>query len=136
MAEQRSNAIRGVILDTSILIELLRSNAVVQAGVDSLLDRGYSLATSTACVAELYGGLRLGEEQATGQLIASLNCFPLTEDIAKLAGELKASCSRAGRTHGIVDMMIAATALQLGYSVATENRRDFEVPSLELQELL
>lgn len=127
---------KGVVLDTSILIELLRSNAAIQAGVDSLLDSGYAIVTSTACVAELYGGLRPGEETLTAQLIATLECLPLTEEIARLAGDIKASRSRIGQTHGIVDMMIAATALEFGFSVATENRRDFEIPGLALTDFV
>jgi predicted nucleic acid-binding protein len=128
-------ASKGVVLDTSILIEILRSNTRVQSGIDALLDRGYAIATSTACVAELYGGMRRGEEADTGQLIATLDCLPLTFEIAKRAGDLKVIRSKAGRTHGIVDMMIAATALEFGYSVATENRRDFEIPDLEVTDL-
>jgi hypothetical protein len=132
---EAAGASKGVVLDTSILIEILRSNPRVQSGIDALLDRGYSIATSTACVAELYGGLRRGEEAGTSQLIANLDCLPLTFEIAKRAGDIKAARSKAGRTHGIVDMMIAATALEFGYSVATENRRDIEIPELELTDL-
>jgi predicted nucleic acid-binding protein len=123
------------VLDTSILIELLRSNAATQAGLGRLLDSGYTIATSTACVAELYGDLQVGEEAVTSQLVAMLECLPLTQAIAKRAGELKASRNRVGRTHGIVDMMIAATALEFAYSVATDNNRDFEIPGLAMVDL-
>jgi predicted nucleic acid-binding protein len=126
---------KGVLLDTSILIELLRSNGRVQAGLNSLIDSGYSVATATACVAELYGGLRAGEESVTAQLLATLECLDLTYAIAKRAGDLKTSRSKIGRTHSIVDMMIAATAQELGYVVATENLRDFEIPGLEVVDL-
>ncbi len=128
-------ASKGVVLDTSILIELLRSNGRVQAGVDALLDGGYAMATSAACVAELYGGLRTGEEADTQRLMALLDCIPVSYEIAKLAGDIKVARSRVGRTHGIVDLMIAATALELGYLIATDNRRDFEIPGLELADL-
>ena len=126
---------KGVLLDTSILIELLRSNAKVQAGVSSLLESGYVVATSVVCVAELYAGMRKSEEAATGQLVAALDCLPITLSIAQTAGNIKSSRARTGRTHGVVDMMIAATALEFGYPVVTENRRDFEIPGLELLDL-
>ena len=122
---------KGVLLDTSILIELLRSNANVQRCIDTFLDNGYIIATSAVCVAELYAGLRSGEEHPTDQLVATLDCLPLTSHIARQAGEIKAARSKVGRTHGIIDMMIAATALEAGYSVATENKRDFDLPGLE-----
>lgn len=123
---------KGIVLDTSILIELLRSNSRIQAGIDALLDHGYAMATSTACVAELHGGLRAGEEDMTGLLLGTLDCLPVTFAIAARAGDMKASRSKIGRTHGIVDMMIAATAMEFGYAIATENKRDFEIPGLEL----
>jgi predicted nucleic acid-binding protein len=124
--------VKGVLLDSSTLIELLRSNPTVQLTIDQLLDSGYDIATSVACVSELYGGLRVGEEAITDQLFSTLNCLPLTFSIAKRAGAIKASRSRIGHTHGIVDMMIAATALEHGYLLATENRRDFAIPGLTL----
>jgi predicted nucleic acid-binding protein len=124
-----------VVLDTSILIELLRSNGRVQAGVDALLDGGYAIVTSAACVAELYGGLRQGEEADTHRLVAMLDCVPVSYEIAKLAGDIRVAWSRVGRTHGIVDMMIAATALELGYLIATDNKKDFEIPGLVLADL-
>jgi predicted nucleic acid-binding protein len=123
---------KGVVLDTSILIELLRNNASIQRCVDSYLDTGYAIATSAVCVAELYAGVRPGEEHITAQLVATLECLPLTYNIARRAGEIKVSLSKIGRTHSIVDMMIAATALESGYLIATENRRDFSLPGLEL----
>lgn len=129
---ESSESPKGVVLDTSTLIELLRSNPLVQSGVDSLLDRRYRIATSAACVAELYGGLRSGEESMTAYLIATLECLPLTLSIARRAGEIKVARGRTGRTHGIVDMMIAATALEAGYSIVTENKRDFDIPGLEM----
>lgn len=123
---------RGVVLDTCVLIDLLRAHPAVQAGVDRLLGGGCVIATSAACVAELYGGMRIGEETITHGLVSILDCLPLTLEIAKRAGDLKAERSRVGRTHGIVDMMIAATALEYNYPVATNNRRDFEIPGLDV----
>jgi predicted nucleic acid-binding protein len=126
---------KGIVLDTSILIELLRSNPAVQTGLDTLMDKRYAVTTSTACVAELYAGLCPGEETDTAQLISILDCLPLTTEIAIRAGSIKASRAKTGRTHGIVDMMIAATALEFGYAVATSNTRDFDIPELELIDL-
>ena len=129
--ESPGNA-KGVVLDSSILIELLRSNPSVQSAIHRLIDNGYDIATSTACVSELYGGMRIGEEEITDQLIANLNCLPLTLSIAKRAGDIQAERRRVGRTHGIVDMMIAATAMEYDYLLATENRRDFEIPGIKM----
>ncbi len=123
---------KGILLDTSILIEILRGNATVQSRLDRLLDEGFTLATSAVCVAELYAGMRVGEEERTSRLFRLLDCLPLSGEIAKVAGDLRVSCAKEGRTHTLVDLMIAATALHAGYLVATENKRDFGIPGLSI----
>jgi predicted nucleic acid-binding protein len=37
-----------------------------------------------------------------------------------------------GRTHTLDDMMIAATALEYGYTLVTDNPKDFQIPGLAL----
>jgi predicted nucleic acid-binding protein len=90
------------------------------------------LATSTICIAEIYGGLRPGEDQATRAFLSGLDMIPVSAVIAERAGELKATFRRQGQTRSITDMIVAATALENGLPVATDNRKDFQVPGLSL----
>jgi predicted nucleic acid-binding protein len=52
--------------------------------------------------------------------------------IAERAGQLKADFRRHGQTRSIADMIVAATGLEQGCPVATDNRKDFQVQGLAL----
>ena len=123
---------RGVLLDTSVLINLLHRRKEPVALIRELSLRGFVLATSAVNVAEIYAGLRIGEEQETRDLLSTLKCLPVTPKIARKAGDITAARRRIGRTHWLDDMMVAATAIEHGYTLLTDNRKDFEIPEIEL----
>ncbi|MGB8261987.1 MAG: type II toxin-antitoxin system VapC family toxin [Terracidiphilus sp.] len=119
-----------VLFDTTVLIDLLHRRAEATALLRQLAGRGADLLISTVTVGEIYAGIRAGEQALTASLLGSFSAIPLSEEIAKRAGELVSSRRLAGRTHSLDDMMIAATALEFGCELATSNRRDFEVPGI------
>ncbi len=123
---------QGVLVDTSVLIDLLHGRKEPVTLIRELIVRGLVLATSSVNIAELYAGMRKGEEAATEELISGLECLPLTPKIARNAGSLIAARRRAGKTHSLADMMIAATAIEHGYQLLTDNRKDFEIPEIDL----
>ena len=56
---------------------------------------------------------------------------PVTIETAKLAGRIEGDQAAQGVTIAFEDLLIAATALQLGFGVATGNVRHFQaVPGL------
>lgn len=121
-----------VLLDTSVLIDLLHGRKEPVGLVRNLTMRGFVLATSSINIAELFAGMRKGEEAETEELIEGLECLPLTPEIAKRAGKIIAARRRIGKTHSLDDMMIAATAIEYGYTLLTDNRKDFEIPEIVL----
>jgi predicted nucleic acid-binding protein len=121
-----------VLLDTSVLIDLLHGRKEPIGLVRNLTMRGFVLATSSLNIAELYAGMRKGEELETEELIAGLECLSLTPEIAKKAGTIIATRRGMGKTHSLADMMIAATAIEYGYTLLTDNRKDFEIPGIDL----
>jgi predicted nucleic acid-binding protein len=121
-----------VLLDTSVLIYLLHERKEHMELIRDLTLRGFILATSAVNVAELYAGMRNGEEQATAELLKAVYCVPLSPEVGKKAGDILAARRRIGRTHSLDDMMIAATAIEYGYKLLTDNRKDFEIPEVEL----
>ena len=126
------SAASGILLDTTVLFDLLRHHKEAVAQVRELALRGFTLAICSITVAELYAGMRKGEEQSTEELISAFQWLPLTREVARKAGEIVASKRRAGRSHALDDMMIAATAIHYGYSLLTENRKDFVVQGIQL----
>jgi predicted nucleic acid-binding protein len=69
-------------------------------------------------------------------LLAAVTVYPLTTDIARLAGKLDAEQQRDGVVIPFADLLIGTTALSLGYSVLTTNLRHFgRIPGLSLLQL-
>jgi predicted nucleic acid-binding protein len=73
------------------------------------------LVISSISVAELYAGMRPIEEAETAKLIDSLECLPLTAEIAQKAGRIRARERSLGRTFALDDLMIGATAIVYGF---------------------
>jgi len=121
-----------LLLDTTVLIDVLRNRNQRRNLLAGLVVSGYALATSTMNIAEVFAGLRPGEEQATRAFLAGLDLIPVSPAIAESAGQLKAAFRRAGETRSIADMIVAATAIENGFPVATDNRKDFQIAGLAL----
>jgi predicted nucleic acid-binding protein len=124
-----------IVLDTTVLIDALRNRNQRRALLAGWVASGQDLATSTVCIAEVYSGLRPGEEQATQAFLAALDWIPVTGAIAIRAGSMKAALRRQGFTRSITDMIVAATAMENGLAIATDHRKDFQIPGLTLVSL-
>jgi predicted nucleic acid-binding protein len=79
----------GVILDSDILIELLRGrNAVVRRQFESLLIKPVPLFYSAVSSAEIANGARESESDAIAELLALFTCVPADCGIAAEAGDI------------------------------------------------
>ncbi len=61
------------------------------------------------------------------ELIRDVPVHPITTETARLAGRIEGAQAAQGVTIAFEDLLIAATALQLGFGVATGNVRHFAV---------
>jgi tRNA(fMet)-specific endonuclease VapC len=85
-------------------------------------------------VAELVHGAYRTKTQAQQQrrlefierLSSDVPVHPVTLDIARLAGRIEGQQEGLGVQFAFGDLVIGATALHLGYQVATLNLRDFQ----------
>ena len=121
-----------VLVDTSVIINFMHGKAQHKELFRELATRKVSLATSCISVAELYGGMRVVEEAATGEMLEAFDILPVTFEIARKAGLIRGSQRRLGRTFAVDDMMIAATSILYNYPLITDNRKDFEIPEIVL----
>jgi predicted nucleic acid-binding protein len=119
-----------LLLDTTVLIDILRNRKDRRRLVFGLANRGDHLTTSAINVGEVYGGMVASEEQVTEALLSNLEIYPVTAQLAKNAGLLQFAWARKGRTLGLADTLVAATALEYGLTVMTDNRRDFPMEGL------
>jgi predicted nucleic acid-binding protein len=121
-----------LLLDTTVLLDVLRARQNRRPLLSELVAGGHTLATAAINIGEVYSGMRPEEESKTETFLSSLHCYPITGAIARRAGSLKSAWARKGKTLSLADMIVAATALEHGLFLMTDNRKDSPLPGLRL----
>jgi len=133
----------GLILDSSVVIAGERRGHTVRHILEQF-KTGYGeieIGLSVVTIVELTHGIqRAGTEERrqrrqafVDELIRDVPVHPVTLEIARLAGRIEGDEAAQGVTIAFEDLLIAATALQLGFGVVTGNVRHFEVvPGLKV----
>jgi len=113
-------------IDTDVLIDFLRGVAKARDYVRSLQNRPF---LSAVTVAELYAGVRQGNEQDhLDRLVGGFRVLPVSSRIA-IAGGLYSRQYRPSHGTGTIDALIAATAEAEGCVLVTLNRKHFPMLS-------
>ena len=123
------------LLDTNIIIDILRGKRDRVTLVRELVAQENSMACCAVTVTEIYAGLRPQELDKTERLLRHLDYMEISQEIAKKAGLLKQSWARRGVTLSFPDVMIAAVAISGNLTLITGNRKDFPMPELRLYPL-
>jgi predicted nucleic acid-binding protein len=121
-----------LLLDTSVLIDFLRGSRGRRELIGQLRLDHAAIAVSAITVAEIYSGCPPSQQAAFELLFQALEVIPTDFVSAKLGGEMRFHWARKGRTLSLTDTLIAATALQHGLTLLTDNARDFPMPDLKL----
>jgi len=111
-----------VVLDTSVLVDHLRAATPAAEYLASLEDRP---SCSEISRIEAIQGLRSAERRAAEGLFALIDWVPVSEAIARRAGELGRRWRRSHPGIGVADLAIAATAEHIEAVVATRNLKHF-----------
>lgn len=136
----------GLILDSSVLIAGERRRESVRDILERVRDSRAETeaALSAITVAELTHGVYRAKTEADRQrreafveeLIHSLVVYPITLEIARLAGRIEGQQAAQGISIAFPDLLIGVTALHLGYSVATFNVKHFQlIPGLSVVQI-
>ncbi len=131
----------GLILDSSVLIAAEREgqNARQMLAAISANAGDTEVAISVVTLIELaHGAARAGTQQRKAQrqrfiqeLLTALPVHPVTASVALRTGQIDGENQAKGIRLPLTDLLIGATALELGYSVATGNLRHFQmIPGL------
>lgn len=124
-----------LLLDTSVLIDALRSRNARRQLLARLANEGHRFSTTALNIAEVYAGIRPGENQSTEALLDSLECHDLTASSGRRAWLLRNEWARKGRTLSLADTIIAAIAIEKKCRLLTDTQKDFPMPELNLYPL-
>jgi len=116
------------LLDTNIVSNVVRyPQGRVAAHIADIGDA--IVATSIIVAAELhFGALRKKSPRLTAQLevvLGGLDILPFAAPADRIYGELRAHLESKGTPVGANDLLIAAHAIALGYTLVTDNVREF-----------
>ena len=130
----------GTLIDTSVLIAAERGYLRLDTVLTSHGDDPIAMSAVTA--SELMHGVhraktavqRARAELLVERLIGLMPVIPFDLSVARVHARLSAELGAKGTPVGAHDLMIAATAVAMGFSVATRDRRSFpKIRGLALQ---
>ena len=128
-----------MILDTSVLVALLRGDEGVKEKIGECEKNREPLRTTTVCAFELYYGAykssRARENlKLVEGLLKSLELVNFDEKMAKMSGALLVELRREGQMVDIRDLFISVAAIALEDKIATKNIRHFgRIKKLEVE---
>lgn len=136
----------GIVLDSSVIIAAERRGHTVREILEQVkaVHGETEIGVSVVTVAELVHGAYRTKTQAQQQrrlefidrLSSDVPVHPVTLAIARLAGRIEGQQEAIGVQLAFEDLLIGATALHLGYEVATLNLPDFQrIPGLSVIKL-
>lgn len=133
----------GLVLDTSVLIDAERRGQSVEQLADRLrvvVGNAESVISAVSVIELTHGiyratsgGSRQRRRAFTEDVFSGLVVHPVSLPIAQLAGQIEGEQAALGISIAIEDLIIGATALHLGFDIATLNVKHFRlIPGLKI----
>jgi len=121
----------GVIFDTTVLIAIERSSLNIEKLIEGREDEPFGISAIT--VSELLHGVhradserrRLKREAYVERIIEFFPIYPFDLNAARIYARVWAHLAKKGISIGAHDLIIASTAISLGFSVLTSDIRDY-----------
>jgi predicted nucleic acid-binding protein len=125
--------VAAVLLDTTVLIDVLRGRVGARERLLRLRALDDEPATCAINVEEVVRGLRPREAVTAALLFRGLRVVPLAAEEGRRAGEWRRSFAARGRTLKQADCLVAAAAASVGGRLATGNPKDFPMADLSVE---
>lgn len=121
----------GVIFDTSVLIAIERGSFQIEKLVEGRENEKFGISAIT--VSELLHGVyradsekrRLKREAFVEKIIETFPIYVFDLSAARIYARVWATLAKKGINIGAHDLIIASTAVSLGFSVVTSDMRDY-----------
>jgi tRNA(fMet)-specific endonuclease VapC len=129
-----------IILNTDVIVRGERGTFDLSRWLASEKDEDIQIAAIT--IAELWHGVerassayRVERQDYIRKILGLVKILPYTETTAFEHARIWAALESSGKMIGFYDLIVAATALEHGFAVATFNKRHFsQVPRLKVIE--
>ena len=120
---------KSLLIDSDILIDHLRKEKKALDFLDTEIENGSILFLSVISRAEIYAGLRKGEEEIISSLFEIITPVNVDTAIADKTGEY---LRKFGKTHAlnIGDAIIAATTSEMKLTLATRNVKHYPMKDI------
>ena len=128
-----ASTLNGVLLDTDVVIEVLRGNPKIRALAAELEGTRTPTFSTAVSWAEVYGGLRSGEEPTTEAFFEARGEVVLDARAGRQAGNYLARFARSHRLE-VPDALIAAAVTTTGLRLWTLNRRHYPMKDVRFYE--
>ena len=118
-----------MLLDSDVIINILRGRADTVDALSTLEEDGVPTYCSAIAWAEIYAGVRPGEETSTAAFFEARGEVVLDAETGRRAGHFVA---RYGGSHSVelADAFVAAAATTAGLQLWTANRRHYPMPEI------
>ena len=118
------------LIDSDVVIEILRKNVSLAKELKDLSGQGNLICYCPVTMAEIYHGLRPGEEEETADFFYQMECLPIDSDIGEKAGYYLKTYRKSHKLQ-LGDALIAATAFCKKVCLFTLNVRHYPMPDIE-----
>jgi len=122
-----------LLLDTTVLIDLLRGRPSARARIEALRASGDTPYVCAINVEETVRGSPALRGGCCARLARGLRLVPLGDAEGSLSGEWRRSYAARGRTLSQADCLVAAAALSIGGRLATGNPKDFPMAGIDVE---
>ena len=119
------------LVDTDIAIDFLRQRDYARNLLERWAGEGL-LAISTLTHLEIYQGMKADEEEATNAFLDGLTSISVDVPISRRAGRIMGALRSKGMSVSTADAIIAATALELGAPLLTNNVEHYPFTDLKV----
>ncbi len=113
------------LLDTSVAVDHLRGYGPATSLLEDLVRSHESVVASELTRFELLAGARPDEHDDLESFFSVVDWVPVTEDVARRAGEYAGTYRRSHSGVGVVDYLLAGTVAAVGADLVTTNVRHF-----------
>ncbi len=114
-----------LLLDTTVLIDVLRGNKGAAAFLSDALVEGDELWSVSVVRTEVMAGMRRGEEKVTRDFLDSIAWLDVDVELADEAGHVARKFLKSHPGVDTVDYLVAAATVSLDGRLCTSNVRHF-----------